>query len=237
MRSSFLFPLSSFLFALLLSGCATTANDPKDPWEGFNRGTHKFNDVLDRAVMKPVAQGYVKVIPAFAREGVNNFYDNLEDINTSLQNFLQGKPKEGFSDAGRFLVNTVFGIFGLWDVATPLGLEKHYEDFGQTLGKWGVGPGPYLVLPFFGPSSLRDAPAKVVDPSWYYGEFIGTDRKFWAYWSLEKIRARANLLQAEGIVRDAAIEDDQYTFIRDAWWQRRRSQVYDGNPPRVKEEE
>ena len=233
---SFLFTLSPFLLSLLLSGCATTgSSDPKDPWEGLNRKTYAFNDVLDRALMKPLATTYEKIIPGFAREGVNNFFDNLEDINTSIQNILQGKPKQGFSDAGRFVVNSVFGIFGLWDVATPLGLEKHYEDFGQTLGVWGVGPGPYLVLPFFGASSLRDAPAKVVDPSWYYGKYIENDRVFWSIWSLEKIRTRANLLKAESIVRDAAL--DEYSFIRDAWWQRRQSQVYDGSPPRVKEEE
>src|SRR5687768_4892351 len=118
---------------LLLGGCATTRDNP-DPWEGLNRKTYAFNDALDRAVLKPVAQGYVKVVPAPAREGVNNFYENLEDIGTSLNNFLQGKPGQGFSDAGRFLVNTTLGFFGLWDVATPMGLEKHYEDFGQTLG-------------------------------------------------------------------------------------------------------
>jgi ABC-type transporter lipoprotein component MlaA len=113
----------------------------KDPWEGMNRGTHAFNTALDDVILKPTAKAYVAVIPGFAREGVNNFFDNLEDLNTGLQNILQGKPKEGLGDLGRLLVNSTVGIFGLWDVATPLGLEKHYEDFGQTLGKWGVGRG------------------------------------------------------------------------------------------------
>jgi phospholipid-binding lipoprotein MlaA len=219
-----------------LAGCATTGEgNPQDPWEGFNRKSFAFNDKLDQAVLKPVAKGYVKVVPGFAREGVNNFYDNLEDVATSLNNVLQGKPKQGLSDAGRFLVNTVFGVFGLWDVATPLGLEKHYEDFGQTLGVWGVPSGPYLVLPLLGPSTARDAPAKVVDPSWYYNTWINNDRIYWSQWVLDKVRTRANLFQAEGVLDEAAL--DKYSFIRDAWLQRRRSMVYDGNPPRIKEEE
>jgi len=177
----------------------------------------------------------VAVIPGFAREGVNNFFDNLEDLNTGLQNILQGKPKEGMGDLGRLLVNSTVGIFGLWDVATPLGLEKHYEDFGQTLGKWGVGPGPYLVLPLLGPSTIRDAPARVVDPSWWFSEAVNPESLWWGIWTLEKVRLRANLIQSEGVLEEAAI--DKYSFIRDAWLQRRRSQVYDGSPPRLKDDE
>jgi len=218
----------------ILAGCATTADKP-DPWEGFNRKTFAFNEKLDEAVLKPVATGYVKVVPGFAREGVSNFFSNLEDVGTSLNNFLQGKPGEGVSDVGRFVVNSVFGVLGLWDVATPMGLEKHYEDFGQTLGVWGVDSGPYLVLPLLGPSSARDAPAKVVDPSWYYPIALDNDRIYWSLWTLDKIRTRADLLQAGSVLDQAAL--DKYTFIRDAWLQRRRSQVYDGNPPRPKEDE
>jgi phospholipid-binding lipoprotein MlaA len=218
---------------LLMSGCATTRDNP-DPWEGLNRKTYAFNDALDRAVMKPVAQGYQRVTPAFVQEGVNNFFDNIEDVATSLNNFLQGKPKEGLSDAGRFLANTVLGVFGLWDVATPMGLEKHYEDFGQTLGVWGVQSGPYLVLPLLGPSTARDAPAKIVDPAWYYKDYVDPERLYWGLWGLDKVRTRANLLKAETVLEEAAL--DKYTFIRDAWLQRRRSQVFDGNPPREKEE-
>jgi phospholipid-binding lipoprotein MlaA len=221
---------------LVLAGCATTGEgNPSDPWEGFNRKTYAFNDALDRAVMKPVAQGYVKVTPAFAREGVNDFFDNLDDVGTMLNNFLQGKPAQGASDLGRFVVNTVFGVFGLWDVATPLGLEKHNEDFGQTLGVWGVPPGPYFVIPFLGPSTARDAPARAVDPSWYYSSLLNDDRLYWSLWGLEKVRTRANLFKAESVLEQATL--DKYSFLRDAWLQRRRSQVYDGNPPRVKEDE
>lgn len=226
--------LIALLAATLLGGCATTADNP-DPWEGLNRKTFAFNDALDRAVMKPVAQGYREAVPAFAQEGVNNFFANIEDVGTSLNNFLQGKPREGLTDAGRFLVNTLFGVFGLWDVATPLGLEKHYEDFGQTLGVWGVESGPYFVIPFLGPSSLRDAPARAVDPTWYYSDVVDPSGLYWGLWGLDKVRERANLLRGESVLEQAAL--DRYTFIRDAWLQRRRNQVYDGNPPRPKLEE
>ena len=236
-------PLPSFIrlalaavLAAVVSGCAATgAQQSSDPWEGLNRKTYAFNDALDRAVLKPVAEGYVKVVPGFARQGVSNFYSNLEDVGTSLNNFLQGKPKDGLVDAGRFVVNTVFGVFGLWDVATPMGLEKHYEDFGQTLGVWGVQPGPYLVLPLMGPSTLRDAPAKVVDPSWYYSTAIDNNTIYWSFWTLGLVNTRAGLLQAERVLDEAAL--DKYSFIRDGWLQRRRSQVYDGSPPRIKLEE
>ena len=227
--------LPAILFlAALATGCATTRDNP-DPWEGLNRKTHAFNDVLDRAVLKPAATGYVKVVPAFAREGVTNFFANLEDIGTGLNQFLQGKPKDGATDLGRFFVNSIFGVFGLWDVATPMGLEKHYEDFGQTLGVWGVQSGPYLVLPFLGPSTARDAPAKAVDPSWYYMNEINPERLYWAVWALEKVNLRAGLMQSESVLKEAAL--DEYSFIRDAWLQRRRNQVYDGNPPRPKEDD
>jgi phospholipid-binding lipoprotein MlaA len=226
--------LAAFLLLLTAAGCATTAEN-NDPWEGLNRKTFAFNEKLDEVVLKPVAQGYEKVVPAPAREGVNNFFSNVEDVATSLNNILQGKMVEGINDAGRVVVNTTFGIFGLFDVATPLGLEKHNEDFGQTLGWWGFGSGPYLVLPLLGPSTLRDAPAKAVDPSWYYVDAIDPERLYWGLWALDKVRTRANLLQAESVIEQAAL--DRYSFIRDAWLQRRRSQVYDGNPPRVKEEE
>jgi len=226
--------LTALLLSALAAGCATSGN-PKDPWEGMNRASHGFNEVLDKAVLKPVAKGYEAILPGFAREGVNNFFDNLEDLNTGIQNILQGKPKEGLGDLGRLLVNSTVRIFGLWDVASPMGLEKHYEDFGQTLGVWGMGPGPYLVIPLLGPSTVRDAPAKVVDPSWWFSEAVNPESLWWGIWGLEKVRTRANLFQAEGVLNEAAI--DKYSFMRDAWLQRRRSMVYDGSPPRPKDDE
>ena len=234
------FRLAALLaFAAAVAGCATTpqatASNPADPWEESNRRVFAFNDKLDQAVLKPVAEGYRKVVPGFAQEGVNNFFGNLNDVGTSINNVLQGKPKEGFSDAARVVVNTVLGVFGLWDVATPMGLEKHEEDFGQTLGVWGMQSGPYLVLPFLGPSSARDAPARVVDPNYFWGYYIDNSTVAWSLTGVDLVRTRANLLQAETVLQQAAL--DKYSFIRDAWLQRRRNQVYDGNPPRVKEEE
>jgi phospholipid-binding lipoprotein MlaA len=229
--------LAILAIALLLGACATTGRGETsnaDPWEGMNRGVYAFNDGLDRAVLKPVAKGYDFVMPRFAKEGVNNFFANLEDIAVGANNVLQGKVGQGASDFGRVVVNTVFGVFGLWDIATPLGLEKHDEDFGQTLAVWGMNSGPYLVLPLFGPSTLRDGPAKVVTPSWAYSYWWSSDVS-WGLFGLDVVRTRANLFQAEGILTEAAL--DKYSFIRDAWVQRRRNVIYDGSPPRVKEEE
>lgn len=226
--------LTPIAILLVLAGCATTA-DNKDPWESLNRKTFAFNDAVDRAVLKPVAQGYVKVVPGVARTGINNFFSNLEDVGNSLNNILQGKMVDGINDAGRVVLNSTMGIGGLIDVATINGMEKHNEDFGQTLGWWGVQSGPYLVIPLLGPSTLRDAPAKVVDPQWYWPRLIHNDTAYWSLWALDKVRTRASLLQGESVLDQAAL--DRYGFIRDAWLQRRRNQVYDGNPPRLKDEE
>lgn len=223
--------LACLLFA---SGCASTANDPRDPWEPLNRATFEFNDAADRVVLKPVAEAYESVVPAYGRARVNNFFDNLEDLGTSLNNALQGKLPEAINDLGRVVVNTTFGVLGLWDVASDLGVEKNREDFGQTLGAWGVGPGPYFVIPLLGPSTARDAPARAVDPSWYYGEVLEGSLE-WGLWGLDQVRSRANLLKAGSILEQAAL--DRYTFVRDAWLQRRRSQVYDGRPPRLEEDD
>jgi phospholipid-binding lipoprotein MlaA len=229
--------VAALLAAWLAAGCTamTDRAEAYDPWEGMNRKTFAFNDALDRAVMKPIAKGYEAIAPAPVRQGVNNFFGNLEDVGTSLNNILQGKIGEGLSDAGRVVVNTVIGIAGLFDVATGMGLEKHEEDFGQTLGVWGVAPGPYFVIPLLGPSTMRDAPARFVDPQWYWARYLDNDTLYWSIWGFDKVRIRANLFKAEGVLDEAAI--DKYTFIRDAWWQRRRNQVYDGNPPREKDEE
>jgi phospholipid-binding lipoprotein MlaA len=221
----------------LVAGCATVSGppNPKDPWESYNRGMFQVNDTLDQAVLKPVAEAYVKVVPEFAQEGVNNFFGNLADLGTGINNILQGKVAEGFTDFARLAVNSVFGIAGLWDVATPMGLEKHNEDFGQTLGTWGVPSGPYFIIPFLGPSSLRDAPARYVDPSFFYNRGIEEIAVRNSLFVTDLIRSRAGVLKAEKVVEEAAI--DKYSFIRDAWLQRRRNQVYDGRPPRDPEDE
>lgn len=218
------------LAALLLCSCATTGyHDPRDPWEGMNRAIWDFNEWGDKVVVKPIAKGYVAVLPQPVRTGINNFFGNLDDVATSLNNFAQGKPVEGFNDFGRVIVNTTFGILGFRDVASQLDIEKHNEDFGQTLGWWGVPPGPYFVIPLLGPSTVRDAPARVVDPGLYYGYKIDNPAVTWTLFGMYEINLRANLLKAESVLEEAAI--DRYTFVRDAWLQRRRNQVYDGNPP------
>jgi phospholipid-binding lipoprotein MlaA len=209
--------------ATLAAGCATSQNKA-DPWEGLNRKTHAFNMALDETVMKPVAKGYVAVVPAFAREGVNNFFDNLEDLNTGLQNILQGKPGEGFSDLGRLVVNSTFGFFGLWDVATPMGLEKHYEDFGQTLGVWGSGPGPYLVLPLMEPLTVRDGVGKFVDglmdPLSYVLPFFWTRIGMKAGDTLNERALNYDLFQGfeESVI-------DMYSAVRHGYLQRRQQLI------------
>jgi phospholipid-binding lipoprotein MlaA len=217
---------------LVASGCATTSGtpNPKDPWEGYNRSVYEFNDTVDKAVLKPISQGYQKVTPGFVQQGVGNFFDNLQDLGTGLNNLLQGKFTRGAGDLGRLVVNSTIGILGLWDVATPMGLEKHNEDFGQTLGWWGVPPGPYFIIPLFGPSTLRDAPARYVDPSFAYNRGIGDVAVRNSLYGLDIVRTRANLLKAEKVLDEAAL--DKYSFTRDAWLQRRRNMVFDGKPPK-----
>lgn len=228
-----LLPLA--LATLLAAGCAATPPNPRDPWEGFNRPVHQVNDAVDRAVLKPVAEGYVKVTPGFAQEGIGNFFENINDVGTGLNNLLQGKGREGAGDLGRFVVNSTLGILGLWDVATPMGLEKHNEDFGQTLGWWGVPSGPYLVLPILGPSTLRDAPARWVDPSISYNRSISDVAVRNSLYALDGIRQRAALLKAGKVLEEAAL--DPYAFSRDAWIQRRRHLVFDGKPPKGPDDE
>ena len=218
------------LSSLMLNGCASTSTNPKDPFEGFNRGMYKFNDTLDKAVLKPVARGYSAVMPTPAKKMVHNFFSNLDDILVTGNGLLQFKFAQAASDFTRVWVNSTFGIFGLFDVAHKL--EKHNEDFGQTLGHWGVSSGPYLVLPFLGPSSLRDGTGLAVDG--YYGVFgnikhIPTRNSLYVS---NKIDQRAELLDTEKILEDTVV--DRYSFIRDAYLMRRQSLVYDGDPPREK---
>jgi phospholipid-binding lipoprotein MlaA len=222
---------------LVASGCATTSGtpNPKDPWEGYNRPMYEFNDTVDKAVLKPISQGYQKVTPDFVQQGVSNFFENLQDLGTGLNNLLQGKLTEGAGDLGRLVVNSTIGILGLWDVATPMGLEKHHEDFGQTLGWWGVPPGPYFIIPLFGPSTLRDAPARYVDPSFAYNRGIDDVAARNSLFGLDVVRTRANLLKAEKVLDEAAL--DRYSFTRDAWLQRRRNMVFDGKPPKDPDDE
>ena len=224
-----LFTLPILLLASLLSsGCAS--NNPKDPFEGYNRGMYKFNDTLDRAVVKPVAQGYKAVVPEPARKMVHNFFSNIDDIFVTANDLLQFKFAQAASDFTRVWVNSIFGVFGLFDVAHSL--EKHNEDFGQTLGHWGLGSGPYIVLPLLGSTTLRDGSGMAVDS--YYGviENIEDIPVRNTLYFTGKLDQRVQLLDAEAIIEDTVV--DRYSFIRDAYLMRRQSLVYDGDPPREK---
>ena len=222
--------LTATAAATVLAGCATSGN-PKDPIEGYNRAMFSFNETVDKAVIKPVAQGYNYVTPQPVQTGVSNFFGNLADIWTSVNNLLQGKPGDALSDAGRVLINSTVGILGLFDVATPMGLEKHEEDFGQTLGRWGVGDGAYVVLPILGPRTVRDTVGLAAD---IYTDPVRDADAHRGYRNtaiaLRAIDTRADLLKAEDALEAAAL--DKYAYVRDAYLQHRRSAIYDGNPPR-----
>lgn len=214
-----------------LGGCATSGNQ-KDPVEGFNRAMFAVNEGLDTVLIKPVAQGYDAVLPAPVRTGVTNFFGNIADLFIGVNNLLQGKPDQAVSDLGRVLINSTIGILGLFDVASGAGLEKHEEDFGQTFGRWGVGDGAYVVLPFFGPRTLRDTAGLVldvaVDPIANI-DHVPTRNSLLA---LRIVDTRADLLPADKVIEEAAL--DKYSYVRDGYLQRRRNLIHDGNPPREK---
>jgi phospholipid-binding lipoprotein MlaA len=224
--------LALALAVLGTTGCATTApSDPRrDPWEGFNRKVFSFNEGVDRAVVKPAATGYRAVVPEVARNGVDNVLGNLGDVWSTANQFLQGKVQAGFEMGMRVLVNTSFGLGGLLDVASEAQLPRQSEDLGQTLGRWGLGTGPYLVLPLLGPSTVRDAAALPVDlaagpPQLLFKE--PRDRNGATFFQF--VHRRAQLLDATRALDDAAL--DKYILVRDGYLARRRNLVYDGDPP------
>jgi len=233
--SAFAARISLLAVAVILGGCATTQADgtprPRnpDPFEGVNRGVFKFNDALDRYALRPAAIVYRDYTPKIVQTGVGNFFDNLGNPTTIINQFLQGKFKEGAQDTGRFLLNTTLGWGGVIDVASGgTNLPKHNEDSGQTLGWWGVPPGPYLVLPFLGPATLRDAPARVADDftqpfRWYDA---GSER--WISLGLSFLDRRVQYLPLDKTLAQAY---DPYVFVRNAYLQRRLYLVFDGNPP------
>jgi len=219
---------------LALAGCATlppnVGQDPRDPWEAVNRNVFVFNEAFDADIMKPLAEHYL-LLPAFIRDCLSNMFANLRGPSNAVNNALQGKPERAASDLGRFVVNTTIGLVGCLDVATDMGLEKSDEDFGQTLGVWGFEPGPYMVLPFLGPSNVRDAVGILgVEPFLDLNFYIDNATVEYSILALRMINFRAELLSAEHLVNQAAL--DRYTFIRDAFLQRRRYLIYDGDPPR-----
>jgi phospholipid-binding lipoprotein MlaA len=215
--------LSALGCALLLTGCATSTTHPQDPLENFNRAMFRFNDAVDEAVLKPVATGYQKVTPSFMQTAVGNFFGNLGDVWTAVNNLLQGKVHDGVSDTMRVLVNTTMGLGGVLDIASEAGMTKHREDFGQTLGVWGVPSGPYLVLPLIGSSTVRDTaalPADFAGDPWQYNENVSVRNTGTA---LRIVDERAALLGASNLVEDVSL--DKYAFVRDAWLQRRGSLI------------
>ena len=222
------------LVTVTLTGCASThAKNPADPLESFNRGVYQFNDAVDKAIAKPVAQGYNAVMPVPGKVMVSNFFSNLEDVVITINDLLQFKFAQAASDGSRFLFNSTFGVFGLLDV-TPR-LEKHNEDFGQTLGYWGVGSGPYIMLPLLGPSSVRDGVGLYADSRPSLLRRVNHSRTRNQLYLTTSINRRAQLLDQEKVLDEAAL--DRYEFIRDAYLLRRQSLVYDGNPPREKYED
>ncbi|CAG4919266.1 MlaA family lipoprotein [Paraburkholderia gardini] len=220
--------LTLALTAATLTGCATVQTPTKeDPLEGFNRTIFTFNDKVDQYALKPVAQGYVYITPQPVRDSVTNFFSNIGDVYTAANNLLQLKITDGVEDIMRIVINTIFGVGGLFDVATLAKLPKHNQDLGLTMGHYGVPPGPYLVLPLFGPSTVRDAVGTVGN---YYVNplsYIQPDGLSWALYGLNIISTRANLLGASDVLEGAAL--DKYSFVRNAYLQRRRYQISDGS--------
>jgi phospholipid-binding lipoprotein MlaA len=223
--------VSVILGAVLgLQGCASvTAEGPYDPLEGLNRAVYRFNEGLDKAVIKPLAEGYQAITPAPVNRGITNFFNNLDDVASAANNLLQLKLGRAASDVGRVAINTTIGVGGFFDVASNMDLPRYGEDFGQTLGTWGFEPGAFIVLPVLGPSSVRDGIGLVAD--WYLDPitYVEDDTVRWSIRGLEIVDKRADLLGASRVLEQAAL--DPYVFMRDAYLQRRRSKVYDGNPP------
>ena len=217
---------------MLLAGCASTtpSEDVYDPWEGYNRAMYSINDGFDRAIAKPVAKGYDFIMPAPMSQGVTNFFSNLDDFRVVINDLLQFKFSQAAHDTGRFVLNSTVGVAGIFDVASYGGIEKHREDFGQTLGVWGVGNGPYFVIPILGPSTVRDSVGLIGDaytsPVFFATDDVATRN---ALIVLFFIDTRANLLGTTKILEEAA--EDKYAYVRNAYMQYRRNLVYDGNPP------
>ncbi len=217
-----------WLLVLALGGCATTGGDPGDPVEPVNRAVFAFNDGLDKALLQPAVSAYTAVVPGRVRESVFNFFENLAYPTVAANAVLQGKFTQGIEDAARFVFNTTLGIGGLFDVATGFGLERHDEDFGQTLGAWGMGEGAYLELPLLGPSTLRDALGLPVDAYTSILSSFDMDVEL-PLKSVQVVESRARVDSAVRLRDEGAL--DPYIFQREAYIQHRRNLVHDGNPP------
>lgn len=217
------------VLALLQACAAVPYKDPRDPMESWNRGVFSFNDSVDRAVVKPVATAYQRVLPHWVRTGINNFFNNLDDAWSFVNNALTLRGQATADSFGRVMVNTTMGLGGILDVAGEMGMERHSANFGLTLGRWGVGPGPFVVLPFLGSSTLRDTLAMSIDRQGNLVNSVADVATRDTLTILNLVDTRATYLRAGDVLDGAAL--DKYSFTRDAFLQRRRSQVYDGNPP------
>jgi len=214
----------------LLTGCATGPTaDPRDPLEPFNRGMYQFNDAVDRVALKPVATAYRDVVPSPLRTGVANFFNNAQDGWSFVNNALQLKGQAAGSSLMRFLVNTLMGLGGVLDIASEMQIERSTKDFGQTMGFWGVGAGPYLMLPLLGPSTVRDTVALPVDGQGNLATSVGDVPLRNSLIALNLVNQRSRFLAASAMLDQVAL--DPYTFTRDAFLQRRQNDVYDGYPP------
>jgi len=220
--------LTILIAGAMLSGCATVPAgkpDPRDPWERFNRTTFAVNEALDRSFAKPVAKGYVKVVPRFVRIGVGNVFNNLSTLGTVVNDVLQGKMRQAGRDSTRFLLNSTVGLGGLLDPATEVGLELNDEDFGQTFGKWGMGAGPYIMIPLLGPTTVRDGFGRLLDQYTYPVTYLGDESTRYIIRGVSLLDMRASLLDLDPQLDKAY---DRYAFVRNAWLQRREFQVTDG---------
>ena len=222
--------LALLALSAFLQGCATVSNpDPRDPLESMNRTVFGFNDAVDRAVLKPVATAYKQTLPSWARTGINNFFANLDDM-WSVVNHALALRSQAFGDSvGRVMVNTTIGLGGLVDVASDLNIDKHPSTFNTTLGRWGVGAGPYVVLPLLGPYTLREVAALPVDRQGNLVNQVADEGTRTGLTVVDVVDTRSTFLDSEGVINGAAL--DRYSFIRDSYLQRQRNQVYDGNPP------
>ena len=215
---------------LLLQACATVKSaDARDPWEPMNRSIYQFNDAVDTIAIKPAAQLYVKVLPSMVRTGVSNFLGNLGDVWSMANSAIQLKGQATVETFMRININTFIGLAGFLDVASEMGIEKRREDFGQTLGHWGVASGPYLVLPLFGPSTLRDAVAFPVDMQGNVTQRLNDEATRYSLLAVRLVDTRSGLLKTVDVIKAASL--DPYSFVRDAYLQKRQNDIYDGNPP------
>jgi len=215
---------------LLLQACATVKSaDARDPWEPMNRSVYQFNDAVDTIAIKPAAQLYVKVLPSMVRTGVSNFLGNLGDVWSMANSAMQLKGQATVETFMRININTFIGLAGFLDVASEMGIEKRREDFGQTLGHWGVASGPYLVLPLFGPSTLRDAVAFPIDMQGNVTQRLNDEATRYSLLAVRLVDTRSGLLKTVDVIKAASL--DPYSFVRDAYLQKRQNDIYDGNPP------